>query len=983
MQDPNPKLHRIRARSASQEEELSRRQFLQLMAASTAALAAGCQPNPPEQIMPYVTRPADIVPGQPTVYATSWLHDGYATGLLVQTREGRPIKVEGNPVHPASLGGTSAFHQAAVLQLYDPDRAQAVLQRGVPAEAGELERMLSADREDHGAGLRLLLEPTSSALVLALVQQVKQRFPASKVTFYAPLAGAAPGVHGTQLFGRDAASRYDLARAKLIASFDADLLSTAYDLRYARDFAAQRHLSRPADDLSRLYAVEAPLTITGSVADHRLGRSSQRTGVLLAALSGRVLPQGSLPAQPMAAIDGRLDAEERRFLDALARDLRQRPRGETLIIAGGRQPLEVHALCHALNEHLGNLGSTLQYAQSAVAPGSGDIDLAGLVGEMAAGKVESLLVLGANPAYTAAADLDWSGALRKVASFVCAGLYRDETALDAHWFVPLSHPFEAWGDGRAYDGTLSYVQPLIRPLYATKTITELLSMLAGAPLGDRAQLRVRFGERFGEGLSVLMGEAERVARERPEVSAGFHAALSRGFIAGSAFAPLSVTLRTGLAAQALNKLALQPTAAGIEINFLASPTLHDGRYANLSWLLELPDPIMKLAWDNAALMSPKTGAKLGIPDALPGDDDEYPVVELRRAGRTLRAPVLFVPGHADDAVTLWLGYGREGSEKLAREVGVNAYRLRTRDAEQFANDLQVHALTERYPLAIDQPHRDMRGRPIALSTTLAHYRGNSEFTAEHKGPLPSLLPEIALPGPQWAMTIDLSMCTGCSACVVACQAENNLMVVGKEQARKKRTMHWLRIDAYPAPDNPERIVHQPMLCQHCENAPCEYVCPVNATVHSPDGLNEMVYNRCIGTRFCSNNCPYKVRRFNWFNWMSHEEANTGSVALQRNPEVSVRERGVMEKCTYCVQRIRAAEINARNEQREIRSGEVVTACQQACATRAISFGSLTHEASTMVQWRNQARSYEVLHETGARPRTMYLARIENPNPELG
>jgi molybdopterin-containing oxidoreductase family iron-sulfur binding subunit len=381
-------------------------------------------------------------------------------------------------------------------------------------------------------------------------------------------------------------------------------------------------------------------------------------------------------------------------------------------------------------------------------------------------------------------------------------------------------------------------------------------------------------------------------------------------------------------------------------------------------------------------MSPETARKLGVPPARPGDDDRYPVVELRRAGRSVRAPVLCVPSHADDSVSLWLGYGREGAEQLARGVGVNAALLRSSDTPHFASDLHVDVLPERYPLAITQPHTMLHDRPIALTSSLAAYRENPEFTAEHKGPQPTLLPEINLPGPQWAMTIDMSMCSGCSACVLACQAENNLLVVGKEQVRRGRVMHWLRIDVYSTAAQPERVVHQPMLCQHCENAPCEYVCPVNATEHSPDGLNEMVYNRCIGTRFCSNNCPYKVRRFNWFNWSAHEAANRGSVELQRNPEVSVRDRGVMEKCTYCVQRIRAAEIDARIEHREIRPGEVVTACQQACPSRAITFGSLTHENTQQADWRKQPRSYAVLHETGARPRTWYLARIENPNPEL-
>ncbi|HKU44532.1 MAG TPA: 4Fe-4S dicluster domain-containing protein, partial [Polyangiales bacterium] len=421
----------------------------------------------------------------------------------------------------------------------------------------------------------------------------------------------------------------------------------------------------------------------------------------------------------------------------------------------------------------------------------------------------------------------------------------------------------------------------------------------------------------------------------------------------------------------------------IELNLLPSPTLHDGRFANVAWLLELPEPITKLTWDNAALISAATARRLGITEQASLESSSHPVLEIRHAERVLRVPALIAPGHADDVVSVWLGYGRQGDERLARNVGVDAYRMRTLNAPSFVSGAQLTALDERLPLAITQQQRDQHGRALALSTTLENYRAHPDFTHEHKAALPSLLGPTRGTGPQWAMTIDLGTCTGCSACVVACQAENNVLVVGKEQVRRGRVMHWLRIDSYYAAQGGEdKLVHQPMLCQHCEKAPCEYVCPVNATEHSPDGLNEMVYNRCIGTRFCSNNCPYKVRRFNWFDWGQHEAANRGRVELQRNPEVTVRERGVMEKCTYCVQRIRAEEIAARSENRPMAPGAVLTACQQACATGAITFGSLEHEELPMVQLRKQARSYAALHHTNAQPRTMYLARIDNPNPEL-
>ncbi|HET8938508.1 MAG TPA: 4Fe-4S dicluster domain-containing protein, partial [Polyangiales bacterium] len=963
------KLNADRAR----ERELSRRRFLQLVAASGALAATGCQPNAPEQILPYVKRPLELLPGETTAYATSLLIDGYASGLLVSTREGRPIKVEGNPLHPATLGSSNAFQQAAVLQLYDPDRAKAVKHLRQPSTWSALDALLLAAREDRGERLRVLLEPTSSELVHAELAALAQRHPRAKVTFYTPIASGMPDGVSERLFGAALVPHYALEDARVIVSLDSDLLSCPYALGYARAFAAGRHLSSLSGSLKRLYAVEAAMSVTGGMADHRLRRPAGRVLAIAAALSGRL----------GASHEPGLDDEENHFVDVLASDLRAQPPGHTLVVAGDRQPAAVHVLAHAINAQLGNFGRSVRFTQPVVPRGSGDQALPALVQELQAGAVDTLLMIGVNPVYDAPPELAIARALSRVKHSIYAGLYENETAMECAWFAPLSHPFESWGDGRAYDGTLSFVQPLIRPLYATRTATELLSLLAAQPqVGDRARLRVAFGQRFDEGLTLDMSEAERVQRARGGVSAAFEDALAKGLVVGTAFTQISPTLDRKLVDEAVQRSHAQPTAAGLELNFLRSPTLHDGRFANVSWLLELPEPSTKLTWDNAALMSPKTARELGIPDKQPSADDEYPVVELMRAGRRLSVPVLCLPTHADNSVSIWLGYGRQGAERLARGVGVNAYRLRTRGAESFAADLRVQLQPERYPLAFTQLHRDMLDRPIALWKTLAELQREPGFTAELKGPLPSLMPDTTLPGPQWAMSIDMGMCVGCSACVVACQAENNVPVVGKAQVRRGRAMHWLRIDAYHEHDDPTRVIHQPMLCQHCERAPCEYVCPVNATEHSPDGLNEMVYNRCVGTRFCSNNCPYKVRRFNWFNWYSEEAANQGSVELQRNPEVTVRQRGVMEKCTYCVQRIRRAEITARNEHREIKPGEVVTACQQACPTRAITFDSLHHTDTEMLRWRKLPQSYAVLHETGARPRTMYLARIDNPNPEL-
>ena len=967
-------------RPSDQENELTRRRFLELVSAS-AALATGCSPDRPEKILPYTESPRNVTPGVSSYYATSLLIDGFATGLVATTREGRPVKIEGNPAHPASLGATGAWHQASVLELYDPDRGRAVTKGGLPASWDALERFLQSPVADDGHKLRLLLEPTSSPLVHALLAQVKQRFPASKVTFYAPTPGQITGAAARALFGAPLAPHPDLSRADVIVALDADFLASQ-DLRLARGFAERRRVHGSDGVMNRVYAVEPGVSVTGSLADARLARPARRVSLIAAALLAALKRRPDLPTDALARLTGALDDDERRFVAALVKDLTSRPPGATVVLAGERQPAEVHVLAYALNLALGNLGSTLSFSEQAVPETAGDQDLPALAGEMRAGGVDALLVLGGNPAYDAPADLDWAQAMRTVPVTVFSGLYANETARVATWYAPLAHPFETWGDGRAYDGTWSLVQPLIMPLHDARSATELLALVAGAPrVGDYARLRAAFGAARGEARRLDESAAERLEHTLPAVESAWERLLARGFEENTAFARQTPAERPGAVADAITKLAAEGVGSGLELDFFRSPTLHDGRFANVSWLLELPAPVVKLCWDNAFFMSAATAARLGVPAVERGEP--HPVVEVSRAGRRVRGPVVVLDGHADEAISVWLGYGRDGDERLARGVGFDAYPLRTSDAPAFASGASVRRRDERYPLAFTQLEQHSHDRTLALSTTLAAYRAHPDFTAEHKRPLPSIMPEYQFDGPAWAMSIDLTICTGCSACMVACQAENNVLVVGKQQVRRGRVMHWLRIDSYRiGPAKGARFVHQPMMCQHCGDAPCEYVCPVNATVHSPDGLNEMVYNRCVGTRFCSNNCPYKVRRFNWFDWSVHEPANQGSVELQRNPEVSVRERGVMEKCTYCVQRIRGAEIQARIERREIRPGEVTTACAQACPTQALRFDSLTHASTTMVQWRAEPRSYYALHETGARPRTMYLARIDNPNPEL-
>jgi Fe-S-cluster-containing dehydrogenase component len=911
-------------------EGLSRRSFLQLVGATSALAAAGCDRVPPEKVLPFSVQPPDVTPGVPRDYATHALRDGFAVGLVVRSNDGRPTKVEGNAAHPGSLGGSGRFEQALVLSVYDPDRAGNARHGDDPISWPTLFAALGRARGDGGAGLRILLEPTTSPTLARLIVRVRQLHPHLRVTCWAPLDAAANTLEGTRLaFGRSLLPQLHLDRADVIVSLDDDLLDSGpFALHHARKWAARR---RSATHPNRLYAMECMPSPTGLAADHRLRCRSGEIAHLVRAL-----------AQPGFALV--LDDDMRRFVAALTRDLQARPRGSTLVTVGERQPPAVHALGHALNHALGNLGTTVTFIEPPFGVTS-DQDLPSLMGELRGGAVDTLLILDGNPVLTAPG---FAAALAQVRERFYLGPYENETASLCNWFAPRLHPLEEWSDARAWDGTLSFAQPLVRPLRDGRTPAELVAALAGDRDPDAHRLLLETHQKLDAALVsgvVANSASPEVAPPEPRADA-IRAALDH----------------------------LPPPGAELEINLLGSPTLHDGRFANNVWLQEQPSPITKLTWDNAVFVSPATAQRLG----LRSED----VVEIAQDGRTLTGPIMIVPGHADGAASLWLGYGRRGAESIATNVGFDAYPLRTRGA--FAPGARLRKTGDKHALATTQLHFSMEGREIALSTTREKYARHPDFAAALKQDEASLMPPIARHAPQWAMSIDLSICTGCSACMLACQSENNLPVVGKRNLLHRRQMHWLRIDTYfhGAPASP-RAVHQPMMCQHCEAAPCEYVCPVNATVHSADGLNEMVYNRCVGTRFCSNNCPYKVRRFNWFNWFKREPAfNGGELTLAHNPDVTVRDRGVMEKCTYCVQRIRTTEIRARREERAISPGEVVTACQQACPTGAIQFGSLSDVDGEMVRWRNEARAYGVLQDQGTRPRTQYLARVDNPTPEL-
>jgi molybdopterin-containing oxidoreductase family iron-sulfur binding subunit len=930
---------------------LDRRAFMQLSAGTLALAAGGCAADVPAKIVPYTRPPEGVAPGLSTFYATSLALEGYASGVLVESREGRPIKVEPNPEHPASLGGSSAFEQAAVRQLYDDARGRSVRAAGEPGSWEDLFDRLRAPRADHGAGLRLLLEPSASPLVGALLDRVVARFPEARIAFHSAVREESAAAGAALAFGRALLPQYDFSRAQVIVALDADFLTDGpFAVRYARQWAGRRRLASSTAEPSRLYVVESQLSTTGTMADERLRRRLGDVPACARALAAALnlpAPLGGPPESP---------PEVAAWARSVAADLRRRPRGTTLVLAGDRQPPAVHALAYAINHALGNGDATLSFSAPVLRQRGGAVQsFDDQVGDMRAGRVHTLVVVDANPVYTAPADLHYGEALAAVENAVCLAYYENETARRCRFYAPAAHALESWGDGRAYDGTVSMVQPLVRRLVDARTTTELLAALAGEPAPDAYHLARDHGT-HGHGLSEL----------------AWQQAVQRGFVPGTAERTIMPSLDAASVARAVAALPRATTAGHLDVELYPSPTVYDGRFANNPWLMELPTPVGKLTWDNAALTSPATASRLGVE---PGR-----VIELSAGHATIEAPVFVVPGMADDVIGAWLGYGRAGQEGIAAGVGFNAYPLRTRAHLHSVPDARVRDTGRTVELVQTQRHFTTHDRPIALRTSLREYREAPDFTAPHRGPAPSLMPEDRFAGNQWAMTIDLGLCTGCSACVVACQAENNWPVVGKEQIAKGREMAWLRIDSYQfGPPEAPQFVHQPMMCQHCEKAPCEYVCPVGATAHSPDGLNEMVYNRCVGTRFCSNNCPYKVRRFNWFDWGDHTPMNRGLPELQYNPDVTVRERGVMEKCTYCVQRIRRAEITARVEDRALRPGEVVTACQATCPTGAIQFGSLAHRDSEMVRWRQQDRSYAVLQrEEGTQPRTYYLARIDNP-----
>ena len=930
---------------------VSRRRLLELMGASLGlAGLTSCTKQPPEKIVPYVTAPEDVVPGKSLFFASSLPGPGgVANGVLVESHMGRPTKIEGNPEHPGSLGATDAYSQAAALSLWDPDRVQGVFREGRNSTWQRAQEALKVLREQmlstRGAGFRVLTETITSPTVAATIREFLAAFPEAKWVQYEP-AGRDNARAGARLaFGEAVTPVYHVDEAAVIVSLDADFLTSGPGaVRYARDFAGRRRDA--GERTSRLYVAEPSPSPTGAMADHRIALSAAGVESFARALAAEV--GAGTPAATTTASA---------FLKAAAADLTAN-KGASLVVAGEFASPAVHALAHAMNAALGNVGKTVHYIDPIEAdPADQATALKELVGEMKAGKVEALIIAGGNPSYNTPGDLQFAEAFRKVKVRIKLSEFDDETSAVCHWVLPLAHPLESWGDGRAYDGSVSLMQPLIAPLYEGRQLIEVLSVLL-----DKGGREIR---------DVVKEYWARQMAATPNFDDFWQKCVHDGLIAGSAPAAKAVGIRKELAAE----LGAAKSGGGTELNFRPCPSVYDGRFSNNAWLQELPRPLTKLTWDNAVLMSPATAQKHGVSNGN--------LVKVGVSGATVTGPAWVLPGQAADTLTVYLGYGRTRVGKIGNNVGFDVYKIRPSASPWVLPGVAVSAAGGSHDMAVTQEHHSMEGRNLIRMASVEEYRKEPDFaTAEEKGhKVFSLYPGYEYKGYSWGMAIDLSACTGCNACMIACQAENNIPVVGKDQVIAGRDMHWIRVDRYFEGTNPEApaIHYQPVTCMHCDNAPCESVCPVAATTHSEEGLNQMTYNRCVGTRYCSNNCPYKVRRFNFF---LYSDWDTQSLQGLRNPNVTVRSRGVMEKCSYCVQRINAARIEAEKESRKIRDGEVVTACQAVCPSQAIVFGDMNDPNSKIAQAKKSARNYGLLTDLGTKPRTTYLAKVTNPHQDL-
>jgi len=963
-------LHREFPKGASEWlDTVSRRGFLKVLGASLGlAGMTGCVKLPLEPIVPYVRQPENVIPGRPQYYATAVTLGGYASPVLVESHLGRPTKIEGNDLHPASMGGTDIFTQASLLGLYDPDRSQTVTSMGDvrswQAFLAAIRGPLSAQKALQGAGIRILTTTITSPTLADQIRNFQKIYPQAKWHVYEPINRDNVLEGAKMAFGQPVETRYDFSKADVIVSLDADFLYAGFpgNTKYIRDFASRRN---PDGNMNRLYVIESTPSSTGAKADHRLPVRAvdiERVADLLV--------NGSHPMRELGGQNTGLSDDQHKFMVAVQEQLGSH-RGACVVVPGDHQSVLVHSVAHMLNDGLGNVGKTVFYTDPVDAnPTNQTESLKELVADMQAGKVDLLIILGGNPVYDAPADLYFAEVLKsnKVPVRVHHGLYQDETADLCQWHVPATHELEAWGDARAYDGTVSIIQPLIAPLYNGKSAIEFVALLCGQADATGYELVRSYWQKQHSDA-----DPEQFWRK----------SLHDGWIEGTRFSDRSLSAKTNMAAWQMKAA----DNSSIELNIRRDPTIYDGQFSNNGWLQELPKPMSKLTWDNAVQIGPKMAQRL----QLAAKD----VVELELNGKKVKGAIWIQAGHPDNSVTITLGYGRKRAGRVGSEQGFNAYELRTSANPYIASGVKITKTGEIYQLASTQGMQSMdtpdgEHRPIVREATLEEYKKHPDFANEEEGSPAkdvTLYPNYDYEKHEyeWGMAIDLNKCVGCNNCMLACQSENNIAVVGKEQTLLGRHMHWIRVDVYYQGDrdNPKAFM-QPVPCMQCENAPCEVVCPVGATNHTPEGLNDMVYNRCVGTRYCQNNCPYKVRRFNF---LLFQDWDTVQYKMMRNPDVSVRSRGVMEKCTYCIQRINERRIDTETatvrDGRETKIGkELQTACQQSCPADAIVFGNINDPDSAVSKRKAQSRNYSLLGELNTRPRTTYLAEVRNPNTEL-
>jgi len=1000
-------------------DPVSRRHFTKIMSASFLlaglGLAGGGCRRPVEKLEPFGKMPENYVHGLPQFYATAMPTQTSAIPLVAKSNDGRPTKLEGNSLHPDSNGGTDRFTQASILNLYDPDRATRFASNGKnapPEGAVDFLSQLSRQAQANGGqGLSFLVERNNSPSRLRLQKLISSKLPQARWYSNEPIDLDIHRRAASQAFGQSVKPYWQFDKADVIVSLDCDFLGSEEDAHnHIRRFASRRALEKPSDSLNRLYIIESLMTVTGFNADHRLRLPTSAVIQVAAALATEILKGGALTGLENL---GRPAGVDPKWIAECAKDLLQN-RGKSLVVAGHRQPLAVHLLAHAINSALENVGKTISFHE---VPEPLEHGIAELAQALKAGQVETLVILGGNPVYNAPADLDWANTQRKAKTVARLGYYEDETFSGCDWHFPAAHYLESWGDARTSDGTLVPIQPLIAPLFGGLTELEVLARIAGIAATDPYSIVRETFSGFING-----GNLEATWRKF----------LHDGFLQDSAAKAVEVTFTPNGVSQSLGEVKVQvPARNQYEVVFHRDYRMDDGRYNNNGWLQELPDPTTKLVWDNAILVSRKTAAEMGVKN--------FELVEILLDGRSVRGPIWVQPGMADASLGLALGYGRSKTGRVGTGTGFNFYALRTSANSNFAVGASVRPANLTYHLSCTQDHWSMEGRPIIREANLEQYRQKPAFVktmeveeADPRTPMyPNPFDQLKQKGiHQWGMSIDLNRCVGCSACMVACQSENNVPIVGKEQIKRGREMHWLRIDRYysgrpmakkgdpqarvnfletfqPEQDqqfenwieNPQ-VVMQPMLCQHCEAAPCENVCPVNATSHDQEGLNVMTYNRCVGTRYCSNNCPYKVRRFNYFDYnkrpigkfylgpFAHRKDDEWDLMkMIKNPDVSVRMRGVMEKCTYCIQRIEQAKIAQKTKAGassdvQVPTDSFTTACAQACPAGAIVFGNLKDPESRVSKLKQLDRDYSVLELLNTKPRTTYLARIRNPNPSM-